>query len=231
MPGVSRGHEAHEGWAVRAMSKGRSRKAMFSLSPVEFRQSSIAGRGVFARRHFEPGDVVVPFAPKQKKVPAKDPEAIGAAEGKLTLLSDDQFVIIPDTSVGGGWLCNHSCSPNAAIYSSGEGRVKCTRSIAPGDEVTVFYGWVSHNEPRRDPCRCGAPVCRGFINFDLSDDDAEHVHITEDNQVVVGDILRRRLAEYADFLRSIGQEQVQEIIATTLVRMKRRKVGSVVCAF
>jgi len=204
---------------------------MFSLSPVEFRESRIAGRGVFSRRHFKAGEVIVPFAPKQKKVPATDPEAVAAAEGKLTLLSDDQFVIIPDTSVAGGWLCNHSCSPNAAIYSAGEGRVQCTRAIAPGDEVTVFYGWVSHNEPHRDPCRCGSARCRGFINFDLGDEDAKHVHITEDNQVIVGDVLQRRLAEYADFLHSIGQEQVQEIIATTLVRIKRRKAGSVVCAF
>jgi hypothetical protein len=32
-------------------------------------------------------------------------------------------------------------------------------------------------------------------------------------------------------LHSIGQEQVQQAIANTLVRMKLRKAGSVVCAF
>jgi hypothetical protein len=203
---------------------------MFSLSPVEFRDSGIEGRGVFARRRFAPGDVVVAYAPKQRRVDPKDPEAIAAAETRLTLLSD-QGVIIPDTTVPGGWLCNHSCDPNAAIFSSREGRIQCTRPIAPGQEVTVFYGWVSHNEPGRDPCRCGAPRCRGFINFDLDDDDATHVQIAPDNQVVVDDVLGRKLAAYAEFLRSIGQEQVQEAIAGTLVRMKLRKRGSVVCAF
>ena len=125
------------------MSKRRSVKPMFSLSPVEFRNQSIAGRGVFARRRFEPGDVIVPYAPKQRRVDVGDPEAVAAAETKLTLLSEKWSVIIPDTSVPGGWLCNHSCNPNAAIFSNGEGRIQCTREISPGEEVTIFYGWVS----------------------------------------------------------------------------------------
>src|SRR4029077_823592 len=116
------------------MSKRRPLQPMFRLSPVEFRDSRIAGRGVFARRRFQPGDVVVAYAPKQRRVDAKDPEAIAAAETRLTLLSEERLVIIPDTSVPGGWLCNHSCDPNAAIFSDREGRIECTRPIAPGDE-------------------------------------------------------------------------------------------------
>ncbi len=213
------------------MSRARPVKPMFSLSPVEFRTSAIAGRGVFARRRFEPGDVVVAYAPKQRRVDVRDPEAVAAAETKLTLLSERRTVIIPDTSVPGGWLCNHSCDPNAAIFSDGEGRIQCTRPISPREEVTIFYGWVSHNEPRRDPCLCGSPRCRGFINFDLSDEDAAHARILPDNTVEIDDVLRARLAEYGAFLSSIRQEQVQEAIAATLVRIKLRKRGSVVCAY
>src|SRR5882672_9898571 len=129
------------------MSQRRPIKPMFSLSPVEFRNSAIAGRGVFARKRFRPGDVIVAYAPRQRKVDVDSAEAVAAADTKLTLLSERWSVIIPDTSVPGGWLCNHSCNPNAAIFSSGEGRIQCTRSISPGEEVTIFYGWVSHNEP------------------------------------------------------------------------------------
>src|SRR5258708_11302851 len=170
---------------TRGMSKARRPKPMFSLSPVEFKDSEIAGRGVFARRLFKPGDMVVAYAPKQRKVDVRDPEATAAAETKLTLLSDQRFVIIPDVSVPGGWLCNHSCDPNAAIFSDGEGRIQCTRAIAPGAEVTIFYGWVSHNEPERDRCHCGSPRCRGIINFDLSDEDAKHAPILEDHTVAM----------------------------------------------
>ena len=38
------------------MSKRRSVQPKFSLSPVQFRDSAIEGRGVFARRRFEPGE-------------------------------------------------------------------------------------------------------------------------------------------------------------------------------
>ena len=191
---------------------------MFSASPVQYRDESIAGRGVFARKRFEAGEVVVAYAPKQRRVDVDDPEAFAAAETKLTLLSNDGSVIIPDTSVPGGWLCNHSCSPNAAIYSSGEGRIQCTRTILPGEEVTIFYGWVSENEPGRDPCLCGAPGCRGTINFDVSDADARHFG----RDTPEGAAVRRRIDEYAVFLRVIGQEQVIETVADKLRELARR---------
>jgi hypothetical protein len=203
------------------VKKAQARKAMFSASPVQYRDESIAGRGVFARKRFEPGEVVVAYAPRQRRVDVNDPEADRAAETKLTLLSDDGSVIIPDTSVPGGWLCNHSCAPNAAIYSSGEGRIRCLRTILPGEEVTIFYGWVSENEPGRDPCRCGAPGCRGTINFDVSDADAANVG----RDTPEGEAVRQRLAEYGEFLRSIGQEQViatvNEHVRAMALRLER----------
>jgi len=190
----------------------------FSLAPVEFRERSIAGRGVFAKRRFKPGEVITPYAPKQRRLDVEDPEATLAAESKLTLLSEQWTVIVPDTSVPGGWLCNHSCHPNAAIYSDREGRIQCTRAIAPGEEVTIFYGWVTQNEPGRDPCLCGAPRCRGFINFDLTDRDAALVEDDSDE----GRAVRARLAEYVAFLSSIGQEQVEDTIRRTLATLRAR---------
>ncbi len=198
--------------------KPHRRKAMFSLSPVEFRDSAIAGRGVFARKRFEPGDVVAAYAPKQRRVDAGDPEAVVAAQTRITLLSEESFVIIPDTSVPGGWLCNHSCRPNAAIYSDGAGRIRSIRPIAPGEEVTVFYGWVTENDPERDRCLCRSEGCRGFINFDITNDEADQM----DDDTPLGDAFRRRLIEYGEFLRSIGQEQVEETIATVIARIRTR---------
>jgi hypothetical protein len=197
---------------------------MFSLLPVEFRGSSIAGRGVFARRPFKPGDMVIAYAPKQRKVEVTHPDAVAAAKTKITLLSEDGSVIIPDTRVPGGWLCNHSCDPNATIHASGLGRIQCTKAISPGREVTIFYGWVSINDPRRDPCHCGSPRCRGFINFDLSDEDVDAARVVDDRYVGPEGRFRERLLEYEEFLRSIGQEHVSETIVDVLVRMKRRRV-------
>jgi hypothetical protein len=130
----------------------------------------------------------------------------------VSLLSERSWVIVPDTAVPGGWLCNHSCAPNAALFSSGEGRIECIRPIAPGQEVTIFYGWVTRNDPGRDPCLCGHPTCRGFINFDVADADAALLS----EQSPAGDAARTRFDDYAAFLRSIGQEHVLGMIASVL---------------
>lgn len=200
------------------MSKPRKAKAMFSLAPVQFRDSPIEGRGVFARRHFEPGDIITPYAPKQRRLSISDPEATALSASKLTLVSERHWVIMPDTSEPGGWLCNHSCSPNAALYSDGAGKVQCLRPIRPGQEVTIFYGWVTCNEPERDPCRCGAPNCRGYINFDLSDTDARHC----ENDSAEGRAFRERFQAYADYLVSIAQEQVLDTIGSRLNQLRAR---------
>jgi len=200
------------------MPKGRANK-MFSISPVAFRASGIEGRGVFAKRRFAPGDFVVAYAPKRRRVDAGDPEAESVARTKLTVLSGES-VIVPDTSAPGGWLCNHSCAPNAILVVTGEPRIECVRPIAPGDEVTIFYGWVTTNDPARDPCSCGAPTCRGFINFDVGDADAANVEIVDGMIAPTDGALRARLEAYGAYLRSIGQEHVQKTIATTLARLK-----------
>jgi SET domain-containing protein len=200
------------------MTKPKTRKAIFSLAPVQFRDSAIEGRGVFARKRFEPGDVITPYAPQQRRLAIDDPKATVAAASKFTLVSEGAWVIVPDTSVPGGWLCNHSCSPNAAIYSDGAGRVQCLRAISPPQEVTIFYGWVTLNEPERDPCRCGAINCRGFINFDLSDEDARHC----ERETPEGRAFRDRFQAYADFLVSIEQEQVLDVIASKLGQLRNQ---------
>lgn len=199
------------------MSKPKSRKALFSLAQVLFRDSSIEGRGVFARKRFARGDVITPYAPQQQRLSIDDPAATAAAASKFTLVSEEAWVIVPDTSVPGGWLCNHSCSPNAAIYSDGAGRIQCLRPIDPGQEVTIFYGWVTVNDPERDPCRCGAKNCRKFINFDLSDDDARHCEADTPQGVA----FRERFQAYADYLVSIEQEQVLDSIAARLGSLRR----------
>lgn len=197
-------------------------KSKWSLSPVLYENSAIAGRGVFAKRRFSPGDLIVPYAPKQRRLDASSTEAAEASASKLTLLSGGAIVIVPDTSVPGGWLANHACEPNAELYSDGEGRIRCLRPIAPGEEVTIFYGWVTENEPERDPCRCGAARCRGFINFDVSDTDAEHF----ERDTPEGAAFRRRFAEYRDHVLTLGQEHVLTTIANKAASMRARRRAS-----
>jgi hypothetical protein len=198
------------------VSKRTGRNATFSLAPVLFKNSPIEGRGVFARQKFAPGDVIVPYAPSQRRLPASDPEATLASETKFTLLSEGEWVIVPDLNVPGGYLCNHSCEPNATLYSDGKGRIECLRSISPGEEVTVFYGWVTHNQSLRDPCRCGTARCRGSINFDFDDEELEHF----DSETPAGQAFHRRLDEYGAYLASIGQAHVLDLIGDKLTQAR-----------
>jgi SET domain-containing protein len=188
----------------------------FTLAKVAFRDSAIEGRGVYALRRFDPGDTIVDYAPQHRRVDVWSEESQVAAQTRLTLLSDDGTVIIPDTSVPGGWLCNHSCHPNASINSSGAGRIECLRTIIPGQEVTDFYGWVTRNQPERDPCRCGATNCRGFINFDVTDEEARNAEADTPE----GERFRKKLADYFEFLRQIGQEQAKGNVLHTLSQMR-----------
>jgi uncharacterized protein len=194
---------------------------MFSLAPVDFRQSAIAGRGVFAKRAFEPGEPIVAYAPKLTKLATDDPRAEEAAASRLTLMSQDGFVLVPNTSVPGGWLCNHSCAPNAVLFSSGEGRVQCARPIARGEEITIFYGWVTSDATARTECLCGAEACRGFVELVVTDEDAAAVDVVDGVLTTRDPRVREKLEEYAEFLRSIGQEHVQRNVASTLARMKQ----------
>ncbi len=65
---------------------------------------------------------------------------------------------------------NHSCEPNAELVGidfdveGTEGAdqllLDATRAIAPGEEITIDYGWDSLNAIE---CFCGSPNCRGWV--------------------------------------------------------------------
>jgi uncharacterized protein len=56
---------------------------------------------------------------------------------------------------------NHSCNPNAELsHYEGKMYVDVIRTILPGQQVTIDYGW-SHEHAI--PCECGSRRCRGWI--------------------------------------------------------------------
>ena len=136
------------GRAGKGAAPKRPVRTMFSLVPVEFRDSAVAGRGVFARRRFRPGEVVVAYAPKQRKLDARDPAAIEAAESKVTLLSG-RDVIIPDTTVPGGW---QTVSLSSSDLGSTAG---FSVALPPGYELQIrprsglaFFSCSTGQQPR-----------------------------------------------------------------------------------
>ena len=56
---------------------------------------------------------------------------------------------------------NHSCNPNAqlSLYKD-EMYVEVKRTIMPGQQITIDYGWDHTNAI---PCGCGSRLCRGWV--------------------------------------------------------------------
>ena len=86
----------------------------------------------------------------------------------FTFWLDDAWAI--DGLFGGNQtiFINHSCAPNVYCrVDSGSKRIffHARRALAPGDELTIDYAYDA-NTPL-EPCLCGAPECRGYLN-DLS---------------------------------------------------------------
>ena len=196
-------------------------KNMFSLSPVEFHASEIEGRGVFARKRFSPGDFIAPYAPKQTRVAVDDPAAETHAMTKLTLLSGDH-VIIPDTSVPGGWLSNHKLR---AQRDSLHDRRRTRRVHQTHRTRRRGHDFLRMGDGQRRARAIRAVAdrsrCRGFINFDLT---TRRRAQRRDRRWRNRDD-RRRTPRAPRRLRDLSRvdrtDHVQQTIANTFARMKR----------
>lgn len=121
--------------------------------PIEVRPVPY-GRGVFAKRHFAPGEVVL-SAEIQHRVPARTDTSFemwpGGVHAELTF---------PASRI------NHSCDPNCGVSDNRQGGydfIAGPYGIAAGEEIRTHYGF--HEWRSRavggGSCRCGAPTCAG----------------------------------------------------------------------
>ena len=113
------------------------------------------GKGVFAARRIEPGELVWDYAGAEKWI-----KEIPSRLWRYCFQTDyDRYVLPQRGSVG--WFMNHSCEPNCVIM--GRTRVVALRRIEEGEEVTFDYstnvGWEGFSME----CRCGAAGCRKVI--------------------------------------------------------------------
>ena len=139
-------------------SEGKS--ADFSVS-----ESKIHGVGVFAKRSFLKGDLLL-------EIDDSDPVL---DRGRLTpeqAIFIDVFVAADGTQKV-TWMkspekfINHSCDPNSYVRTdmrTGVRRVWARKNIPRGDELTWDYAlniWEEWVHPA--PCLCGAENCLGMI--------------------------------------------------------------------
>jgi SET domain-containing protein len=139
---------------------------------IQVRRSGVHGKGVFARRPIEPGEVVVEYkgemiswaeALRRHPHDPKDPNHT------FFFHIDDERVI--DGKVNGNaakWI-NHACDPNCEADEVGDRVfIKAIRPIAPGEELFYDYGLIIDERytpklKKQFACHCGSPKCRGTM--------------------------------------------------------------------
>ena len=119
-------------------------------------RSPIHGYGVIALKPFEPGEIVA------------EVEGILYTEDELTddrycLWVEDGFYF--DMVDQTRWI-NHSCDPNAEVEVGIDpergawAHIVALRPVRAGEEIAYDYAFAAEVA---EPCRCGSPLCRGFI--------------------------------------------------------------------
>lgn len=128
---------------------------MGNLNNVEVRDSTIAGRGLFAKRDFVQGEVVLAWNSDNVYLSEEELASLSDELKQYVAIYNDQYLLIPAPER----YMNHSCEPNTETNDEGED--VATRDILAGEEVTGDY--------RRIPtllgfvCRCGTAQCAHTI--------------------------------------------------------------------
>jgi SET domain-containing protein len=133
-----------------------------STPDIESRPSPIAGRGLFAKRGFAPGERIAPYSGTLTSEP---PSKISSGGGVYTLEISSGRWLDGASSDNPSRHANHACHPNAElIWHDPESAAWLTAlvPIAAGEEITFDYGF-SLAESLFHPCACGATNCAGRI--------------------------------------------------------------------
>lgn len=119
------------------------------------------GLGVFSTRSFAIRELLGPIRGTVMDDPDYESEYCMEVGGQKALEPDWPFRLV-----------NHSCRPNCRLLELEADRVpeepaglgvlwlEVLRHIAPGDQITIDYGWPASVAV---PCRCGCPECHGWI--------------------------------------------------------------------
>lgn len=143
-----------------------------STPPIEVRESTIAGLGVFATRRIRRGERIIEYTGElitdEEASRRYDDEAMEQHHTFLFAVDDD---LVIDGGVNGNEAryFNHACAPNCeAVNEEGHIYIEALADIEPGAELVYDYA-LRREEPWQDhwtelyACRCGAPTCRGTI--------------------------------------------------------------------
>ena len=131
------------------------------LNPkIEIKISHLHGKGMFAKEHIAPGEVVVvwggEFVSKEEAEKAQQKRSI------LVMQLDDDLFSIEERGDDDTYFMNHSCDPN--VWMKDAITLVARRDILRGEELTADYAlWEGGNYISQWNCVCGSSLCRKRI--------------------------------------------------------------------
>lgn len=124
------------------------------MSDILIKKSPVQGKGVFAKRNFSKGEIVIKWntthiliAEEVKKLPKNEQEYVSAYDGKYILFQEPERYV------------NHSCEPNTKAMNNSDIAIK---NIKKDEEIITDYG--TYDAIGQDfTCNCGSKNCRKVI--------------------------------------------------------------------
>ncbi len=129
-------------------------------------ESAIEGRGCYAARSFEPGEIVGEYT--GERITDDEAERRYAHEEKTYLfLLDSGMCIDAMHDPNPIKYINHCCEPNCeSIERDDRIFIRAVKPIKPGEELTYDYSLESDDDDPL-PCACGSKNCRGTMREEL----------------------------------------------------------------
>jgi hypothetical protein len=130
---------------------------MTKSANLEVKSSDIAGKGLFATKSFNRGQIVARISGKKVKLLSKTktesmsiPTWFGL--GRYTWLDPANTIF---------QYLNHSCDPNTAI--TGTKTIVAIKPIKPGEEINIDYSMTDADPLWEMRCNCRSTKCRHLI--------------------------------------------------------------------
>ena len=123
---------------------------------IVIKDSPIHGRGVFATRRIQPGEITIDWSQCSETLSDEQVRALPVDEQMFVSIVDGKNILFKPPAR----FVNHSCDPNARAT---DGHDIALRVIEEGEEITIDYVAEQALELsiRSFPCNCGASNCRG----------------------------------------------------------------------
>jgi SET domain-containing protein len=133
-------------------------------SSWEIRDTSVKGKGVFAKNNIPRRKIIAQYT--GKIVPFID-ILLEKYNGYL-MQYDDEHAIVPDLEKEGAHLVNHSCDPNCWVFPHEKNIFFVTiRDVEKDEELTIHYLYPPLEEGCEQCthiCECGSENCTGTMH-------------------------------------------------------------------